>query len=182
MVWTRELKSLLKHSQFTEEDEESELNEYIAIEKPQETGNASLIPVNRNVWSYFLQEMMQAIFEAAGREKAFELDYLQIKNGQETSFQLKASFVSKVFSVQTPKEMRVLEWKFLEECMKVIFQAEFVSESALAKRPKSDGFYLSPGDGLWYKSGEALQNPSPRSKVLNEIESFFNNLKRTITI
>jgi hypothetical protein len=182
MVWARELKSLLKNSQLVEDGEESELEEYIGIERTFEGKSESLFPAKKKAWSYFLQELMQAIFEAAGRENAFELDYLQIKEGKETALKLKASFISKLFSVHAGKEMKMLEWGFLEDCMKTIFQADFVTELALESRPKLDGLYLSPGDGFWYKSGESLQNPSPRSKVLNEIESFFSNLKRTVAL
>jgi hypothetical protein len=182
MVWGRELKSLLKNSQLVDEGDESELEEYIGIEKPSEGKDVTLFPAKKNAWSYFLQELMQAIFEAAGREKAFELDYLQLKGGKETALKLKASFISKLFTIHAGKEMKVLEWKFLEDCMKIVFQADFVTELALESHPKSDGLYLSPGDGFWYKSGESLQNPSPRSKALNEIESFFSNLKRTAAL
>lgn len=182
MVWARELKILLNNSHLVDESDESELEEFIGIEKPAEEKDVLFFPAKKKAWSYFLQELMQAVFEAAGREKAFELDYLQIKGGKETPMKLKASFISKLFTIHSGKEMKVLEWKFLEDCMKIIFQADFVTELASETHPKSDGLYLSPGDGFWYKSGESLQNPSPRSKVLTEIESFFANLKRTVAL
>ncbi|WP_247235127.1 hypothetical protein [Telluribacter sp. SYSU D00476] len=182
-VWATELNSILTHSQYVEEAEDNELEEFIEVVLTQQGDAESGSPEDKETWAYFLQELMQAIYEAAGREKQFEMEYLRISNKKETCISLNASFVNKTFSVQLDKQPREqLAWKKLEDVMGTVFKAEFVPDQAYESRPNQDGVYLTTGDGLWYKLGESVLNPTPKSKVLTQIENLFDKLERRVTV
>jgi hypothetical protein len=178
-VWVPQLNALLTDSQYLEEAEENELEEFIEVQRTRQGQSDKGSPVDKETWSYSQQELMQAIFEAAGREKAFEMEYLRRENGQETTMELNASFVRKNFTLSLNRQSpRQLPWEQLEEVMATVFKADFLAEMASETRPAQAGTFLSVGDGLWYELGEAVVNPAPRSKVLHQIESLFKKLER----
>ncbi|GAB3181613.1 hypothetical protein [Telluribacter humicola] len=182
-VWVSELNSILTHSQYVQEAEENELEEFIEVVMTQQGDAESGSPEDKETWAYFLQELMQAIFEAAGRENQFEMEYLRINSQKETSISLNASFVNKTFSIQLDKQPREqMDWKKLEEVMGTVFKAEFMSDQATETRPTHEGTYITTGDGLWYKLGEAVLNPTPKSKVLPQIENLFDKLERRVAV
>ncbi|HEV7349551.1 hypothetical protein [Telluribacter sp.] len=182
-IWVAELNSTLTYSQYVEEAEENELEEFIEVQWSQEGETEKGSPVDKESWSYFLQELMQAIFEASGREKTFEMEYLRIEKGEETWMGFNASFITKTFTINNNKNTtQQLDWEQLEEVMGTVFKAEFVADEAMENRPSEPGTYLSVGDGLWYQLGASVLNPTPKSKVLPQIENLFERLERWVAV
>ena len=139
-----------------DEDQLSEDDEFwnVRIETPNAPSRQGR-PQHTDDWQYVVQELIQAIYEQAGRERPFELTYLQIRSSadaQET--RLTASFASRtiqVFTRQNQQERtRTLPWAILQRVMSAVYAPDYDPEEAQAKRPKQPGHWLNLGTDEWY--------------------------------
>ncbi|MGV3602089.1 MAG: hypothetical protein ACO1N1_12840 [Dyadobacter fermentans] len=178
-VWINEFKEIFESSKTIRKREESEYEDFIEIELEENGKYVTIYPVDKERWSYFLQEMMQAIFETGGREKPFELTYLDIDSEGKTTIDLKASFGKKEFTLsKNAGATRKLHWDQLQKIMDTVYKAEFVADNATETRPTKRGKYLTAGDGLWYQMGVAVLETTSKSKDLAKIEALFNTLAK----
>lgn len=178
-VWIKEFQDILSTSKIIRKREESEFEDFIEIELDENDKSVTIYPVDKERWSYFLQEMMQAIFETGGREKPFELTFLNISEEGKTAIDLKASFGKKEFTlIKNAGTARKLEWDQLQKIMDTIYKAEFVPDNASESKPSKKGKYITAGDGLWYEIGVAVLETTSKSKDLAKIEALFHTLSR----
>ncbi|PSL24355.1 hypothetical protein [Dyadobacter jiangsuensis] len=178
-VWINEFQDILASSKIIRKREESEFEDFIEIELDENDKRVTIYPVDKERWSYFLQEMMQAIFETGGREKPFELTYMDIDNDGKTTIDLKASFGKKEFTLsKNAGTARKLDWNQLQKIMDTIYKAEFVPDNASDSKPSKKGKYITAGDGLWYQIGVAVLETTSKSKDLAKIEALFNTLSK----
>ncbi|REA64170.1 hypothetical protein DSL64_01035 [Dyadobacter luteus] len=176
-LWIKEFDSIFSSSKIIRQREEEEYEDFIEIELEENGKRVTVYPVDKDRWNYFLQEFMQAIFEKAGREKAFELNYLSIDGADKTSIDLIASFASKEFSlVKNGEAAKPLKWSQLEKVMDTVYKAEFLEDNAAESKPTKNGTYISAGDGLWFQLGVAVVEPTSKSKELQKIEAIFKSL------
>jgi len=178
VVWQKELEKLLAKNSYKSGSKIKETEDYIELVFPNESGeDGSYFPTNTAEFEYFLQEIMQAIYEVAGREQPFKLEYRNIDRLGETITGCLAVFAERFFAVQRNAEPpKKLPWKWTQEVMGTVFMADFLMEDASREVPKFSGKYLSTGDGLWYEFGETLVEPAPDSGVLFRIEKLLNQL------
>lgn len=178
-VWVAEFRTIFQSSKIIRRREESEYEDFIEIELEENGKFVTIYPVDKERWSYFLQELMQAIFETAGREKPFELTYLDIDTDNKTTIDLKASFSKKEFTLsKNGGSLRKLEWGQLQKIMDTVYKAEFVADNASEGKPSKKGKYITAGDGLWYQMGVAVLETTSKSKDLAKIEALFNTLAK----
>lgn len=141
-------------------------------------------PADQAVWEYFLQELIQAIYEIAEREAPFQLMYKEIGQGNaEQEIFLEASFASRTITARKLTSLGTEEtvapaWKTLKGLMKTIYIPEFDYEKASVQEPQKKGKYLYTGDGLWFKFGESLLEPDTKSKSLPRLEESLKELFR----
>jgi len=177
-VWEKELEKLLSKNAYQAESNTKETEDYIELVFPNESGgDGSYLPTNITDFEYFLQEIMQAIYEVSGKEEPLKLEYRNIDRLGETITGCLAVFAERFFAVQRnngpPKK---LPWKWTQEVVGTVFMADFLMEDASHEVPKFSGKYLSMGDGLWYEFGETLVEPTPDSEVLPRIEKLLKEL------
>lgn len=177
-VWKKELEKVLSKNSYEAEIEVKETEDYIELVFPNGSGEStSYFPTKIADFEYFLQEIMQAIYEVSEREQPFKLEYRNIDRLSETITACQAVFAELNFTVQQndgpPKNMG---WKWTQEVMGTVFMADFLLEEASREVPKFSGKYLSLGDGLWYEFGETLVEPTPDSEVLPRIEKLLKQL------
>jgi hypothetical protein len=178
-IWIGEFQEILSASHIIRKREEKEFEDFVEIEFEEDGKRVTVYPVNKEKWAYFLQEFMQAIFEASGRENPFELTYLHMDENTETQIDLKASFAEKTFMLSKNRgSNQNLDWKELQRVMDTIYRAGFLEELALEKKPVKKGKYLSAGDGLWYQLGVAVVETTAKSKDLPKIEALFESLSK----
>ncbi|TDE17539.1 hypothetical protein [Dyadobacter psychrotolerans] len=178
-IWTKEFQNIFASSKIIRQREEKEFEDFIEIELEENEKDVTVYPVDKERWSYFLQEFMQAIFESGGREKPFELTYLNISEGTSKLVELKASFANKSFTVvKDGNAPESLNWTQLQKVMDTVYKAEFIEDNASEKKPSKNGSYITAGDGLWYQLGIAVVEPSAKSKELAKIESLFGSLSK----
>ncbi|CAG4998269.1 hypothetical protein DYBT9275_01966 [Dyadobacter sp. CECT 9275] len=177
-IWIKEFEKIFTSSKIIRQREEKEYEDFVEIELQEEEKRVTVYPVDRERWAYFIQEFMQAILEIAGREKPFELTYLQIGDNP-VQLDLKASFADKSFVIsKNSGRPAQLDWQQLQKILDTVYKAEFIPDEAATSKPKKDGKYISAGDGLWYQLGVAVVEVSGKSKDLPKIESLFNNLAK----
>jgi hypothetical protein len=176
-LWIEEFEQIFSSSKIVRQREEKEYEDFIEIELDENDKRVTIYPVDKERWTYFLQEFMQAIFENAGREKPFELNYLSIESGNRISVDLTASFARKEFSmIKNGGDSKKLEWSQLQKVMDTVYKAEFLEDNAVESKPTKNGAYISAGDGLWFQLGVAVVEPTSKSKELQKIEALFQSL------
>lgn len=123
-------------------------------------------------WNYTAQEVIQAIFEASGKEKAFEMDYKRNLDDQKTNLKFTASFLKREFSVVNldTKKTKILPWENLHNFLEVIFAADFRPDLIIDNDHKRKGQFINTGDELWYELGTSILDPNGGTKILKKIE------------
>ncbi|GAA4454677.1 hypothetical protein GCM10023189_21460 [Nibrella saemangeumensis] len=111
-------------------------------------------PTDRDTWTYLIQELIQAIYEAGGKERAFELTYLNRHKNEETELRLTASFAERTIKAESSQNRRTrsrsIPWSELPSLMETIYEVEYEPEEALYERPDSNGQFLNLGGDEWY--------------------------------
>jgi hypothetical protein len=181
-VWQLELRKMLEEQDLETELDITENDNFIEIELHPSSGQTErLYPDDQIRWDYFLQELIQAIYESAGRERSFEIEYRALQNDEELDLKVNARFSERVITVSRNNSAPMpLPWMWVKEIMGIVFKADFIEEEAQEDQPKLTGKYLSIGDGLWYKLGTAVAEPTSTSRVLPQIENLFESLSQEI--
>jgi hypothetical protein len=149
---------------------------FIAIE----TANSlSYVPRFLEFEENLVQELMQAIFEVAGKEYPLFLGF-QFKNINDlwNKYQGEISFANLNFTYSDSNEaVRTLsDWDKLQEIMNIIFIAEFITDKAIADLKNSQAFAIFPGDGFWYIAGDSLRKPNGNTSYFDTLESKLRDL------
>lgn len=177
--WAQVLESRLLPKNLSRKNRNTDNDNFIEIELKDAAGNVdNFFPVNIEDWDYFQHEMIQAVFEASGKEMPFELEYFEIEQNSELQMLFKASFTNRTLLLQlNDSEKKLLPWEKTQVIMQTIFTADFVEEEAMEDLPENDGKYLNIGDGLWYEFGKSILEPTPKSKILPKILKLLDQLR-----
>ncbi len=183
-VWRDELEKLFDKTKLVEnaiQDEESDLlyisvesnsNESISTEKGQ--------PKNVSDWQYLAQELLQAIYETSEKERPFELHILDTTSQGSREAVLTASFRSRNAQVKRvvdgKSSLRFYPWQDLPSLMEVLYAADWLTDIAANQKPKRNGLYVNPGDGLWYEWGKQIVEPGKGGKSLSKIKELIAGL------
>lgn len=138
------------------EDELDEEDDFWDITFEVDNGDKSQgKPAKPDDWQYLMQELIQATYEAVGRERPFELVYVSIGSQPgEQEVRLTASFAErtvKITSVENRREQtKMLPWSTLQHVMGQVYNNDYDPDDALLKRPKQEGQWLNLGTEEWY--------------------------------
>ncbi len=159
-IWTRHIQNCLEKSGLTDKSELLEQEEYWQIT----TEFAIGYPENVQVFEHLIQELQQAVLEAAGYEAPLNITFLRISESGSKEYHFQASFVSREFLMNGLPS----PWTELQPFLKDVFSGEFQPDQALQKDPKKKALYMNLGDGLWYELGKSyLIQPSLVQKYLD---------------
>jgi head-tail adaptor len=122
------------------------------------------VPEPIGEWEYLLQELTQAVYEAAQREHPLQIRYLQRSTqGEEYQLTLRVQFLDRTFMVTRHRQEQIQQynppWAEVKPLLSALYQLDYHREKAYPKMPQRPGQYIDPGDGLWYLCGQALTNP-----------------------
>lgn len=155
-VWLKELQRI---SKFQDSSPKTHLEEQEDFWEIQLADGAPFYPAQAPLWSAFLQEIQQAIFEVGGMEKPLHL--LLSRSGKEL-FQVHASFANRTLWYEYPNQVKQdLPWNKLNSLLREVYSGEFLYEDATQQLPAKPGMYLSLGDDWWFEVGKSYLN-SPR--------------------
>ncbi|GAB3996814.1 hypothetical protein GCM10028807_40370 [Spirosoma daeguense] len=112
-------------------------------------------PANADQWQYLTQELIQASYEAIGREHPFRLTFLDLNSRRtDTELHLTASFAERSVTLNTTlnrqERTRTVPWSSLQQIMSQVYKYDYDPEEALSKRPRRDGQWLNIGSEEWY--------------------------------
>lgn len=160
-AWQQALASLVRTTKLTplNEDELDEDDDFWEVTLTADDGaQTSGMPKNYEQWQYLIQELMQATYELAGRERPFEVVYLEPRRDAEFELTLTASFAERTVSVEAKQQgrsrLKTLPWKQLQPIMSTIYELDFDWQEAEQKRPRRDGAWLNLGTNEWQNVGQ----------------------------
>ncbi|AHM62528.1 hypothetical protein D770_21395 [Flammeovirgaceae bacterium 311] len=135
-------------------------------------------PADVSSWEYFLQEIMQAIYEVAQKEAPLALHYLEV-GGSDKSIEiwLNASFAERKANARQVglegagvADTRELSWPALKKLLKTVYMPDYDYENASELPPAEKGKHISTGEGLWFTFGESLLEPGANTNSLERLE------------
>ncbi len=183
--WREAIKTQIQKQSWPKKPELPDAGEPVLIIRLLDADNKEIFegsPADPSTWDYFLQELIQAIFEIGEKEAPFFLEYREISSGKgELAIQMEASFAQRTIvatKIQDGKEAGTAtpDWKELKQLMKVIYLPDYDYDQARVQEPKKRGKYLYTGEGLWFKFGEGLKEPNKNSDSLERLEKELKEL------
>ena len=162
-VWKSPLNDLLRSTQWLSNTAPDDTSLRVTVNDSDEQVTVGS-PRNPETWEYFLQEVVQAVYEAAQREQPLRIAYLALRKGSEpVEIHWKASFLLREFT-QTQRlgdrqAKKQLPWSQLRSLLQVWYVPDYHPEKAEKSTPRQKGQYIDPGDGNWYQLGKAVTNP-----------------------
>ena len=149
---------------------------FIAIEA---ANSSSYVPRFLEFEENLIQELMQAIFEVAGKEYPLFLGF-QFKdlNDSWNKYQGDMSFANLNFTYSDSNGAlaTISDWDKLQDLVNMIFIAEFITDKALEELKRSSAFAIFPGDGFWYIAGDSLRKPSGNTNYFDNLEMKLRDL------
>ena len=114
-------------------------------------------PLDTETFLYTAQELIQAIYEASGKEKPFQLSYLSYQRSGDCEVHVQGQFANRTVQLITVKNQqektRTLPWEQLRTLMSRVFARDYIPGEGTAKPPKRDGHYLDIGGNEWHDIG-----------------------------
>ena len=178
-VWRDEVEKLLNKTKVDKNKQPDEEADLLALAwESDQTIEGT--PQNLEDWYYLAQELLQAIYETSGKERAFELHLLDITSQEVKESILTASFQTRTAQIKKisggKSALRFYPWYELPHLMEVLYAPNWLSEGAHEQRPKRNGLYFSPGDGIWYEYGKQIVEPGKGAATLSKLKQFVNRL------
>ncbi|GAB3700545.1 hypothetical protein GCM10027592_27600 [Spirosoma flavus] len=155
-TWLESVDTLLSKTRLRQlnEDELGEDDDFWEITADKQ-GQQQGAPANADKWQYLVQELIQAAYEAIGREHPFHLTYLDLNSRRsDTELHLTASFVERnvriIRHLNRQEQTKTMPWTTLQQLMSQVYEHDYDPDDALLKRPKRDGQWLNLGGDEWY--------------------------------
>jgi hypothetical protein len=120
-------------------------------------------------WAHNLvQELLQASFEASGKEAQWMLTSILIEKGYtHTANVITASFLHRTIDVSNSKSAT---WQQGMALMQLLYTCDFDDKTLEKDELKRDGLYLSFDEKTFYKLGEGIRNPVGNKQLTNNIK------------
>lgn len=187
-VWRDALLAVWKSTQLVSEEKYAKPAENGLLLTAELTNGQQVTGVPEEIasWEYFLQELTQAVYEAAQRERPLRIRYLK-RSAQEEELQLiiTVHFLKRSLEIirQQGKQQgaRTLSWAEAKPLLSTLYQLDYATEGGHSKMPNRSGEYLDPGDGQWYQLGKETINPGKIDfveKLRQKLEYFDKSFSR----
>ncbi len=179
-VWLTEIEDFLVKTSYQHEI----LNDlYLKINDDKKT------PENLEEWQYFVQELVQAIYEKAAHSLPLLIRLRTVETGKNAdknapkngiTLALEPSFVERkvIASLKKNKEKHQvipISWEHFGLTLQKIYQLEYIEDKAREEEPQKNGFFIDNGQGFWYEEGKSFAGDI---KIINEVKLFLNkNIK-----
>lgn len=173
-VWRDTVEKLLARTQIEAVNEWDDDSDMLLLEWEQKDKTHKGQPNNLEEWLYLAQELVQAVYETAGRERAFELSVLDIQPQSTVQATLTGSFKTRTAQIKQvvngKSSVKFYPWEQLSPLMEALYAPDWFAEKAQPDKPKRAGLYLNPGDGLWYEWGKQIVEVGERTEALPKLK------------
>ncbi len=162
-VWKVALHELLHETRWVPETATNDSSLSATVTEPTKE-DIKGSPQNHSEWEYFLQEAVQAVHEAAQRERPLRLAYLTfLEAGGPIELRWEASFLHRRFTMLRvmgeKQQEQPVPWQQLRPLLQAWYVPDYHPEKAERGVLHQAGEYVDPGDGRWYQLGKAATNP-----------------------
>lgn len=127
---------------------------FLEVTIEQNETKTSGTPTHTDAFLYPVQELIQATYEAGGKEKPFELRYCHYRQQQDLELLVQAVFADRHLTLTVVEnrreDRRTLPWAMLKPLMGRVFAHDYDPAESLAKPPRRDGHFLNIGAAEWY--------------------------------
>lgn len=139
-VWVKELKADLSDIDLTKPKDTDPI--WIYVRNDYKEGNVSSL----EEWDFRLQEVIQAIYEEAGKELLLKIKFIYISGSKSEFYELNGSFAERTCKVNKKK----LAWQEMQSLLSKIFSLDFDTEPVTD--PKEDDLWIDPDGQSGYQS------------------------------
>lgn len=180
-VWIEEIKNKLNKSSWPKHSPKEDQPLILTLQDSQGS-HFKGIPANADAWEYFLQEMIQAIYESGKKEMPLVIKYMEITAGhEEIAITLQPIFSTRTleinYSSQTQeKSLKEIPWQELKKILKAVYIPDYDPAKAESKAPGKTGKYIDVGEGIWYKFGKGATDPGKENNSLERLEQLLKGL------
>ncbi len=129
-------------------------------------------PINDAPFDYFVQEIIQAIYEKNGKQDELKLVFKDINSNQSETHHLTISFYNRQATFDDGK----IDWEAAQEAIKKVFSFDYDDFNALQKEPVKKGFYVSTDASVWYRADSSIKN-FDGSSVTNALRKLVRELE-----
>lgn len=171
-VWCEALAQLWTKTHWNSTEEMSEAAENAVLITTTFTNGSQQqgVPSSLDGWEYLLQELTQAVYEAAQRERPLRIRYLERSSrGEEHQLTLTVRFRERKLEVVRQKDRQTQRsnppWTEVKPLLTTLYQLDYDGEQARTKMPNHPGKFLDPGDNHWYALGQQVTNPGQRNHL-----------------
>jgi hypothetical protein len=149
---------------------------YLVIRLSDGQKNLTGTPRRRAEAEFRVQEVIQGIYETAGKESPLQV-YLLKKNKEiSQSLSLTVSFAKREATLEAGERKQIsTDWQQIQAWMELVFGLEYLPEKA-TDAPQTTGLYIDPGEGIWYEWGRAVKAVGGKKETLAELEKLFSGL------
>lgn len=126
-------------------------------------------PKSVDEFEFFVQELIQAIYEVSGKQPSLVLRILQnAADGKKTEYNLSISFFERKALLSGGNRVgQEVGWRKAQKALESVFRFDLSPVSD--KSPKKEGVFIDPGEGFWYRVVEkkgARGGDGPGGKVM----------------
>ena len=164
-VWNTALSELLEQTTLrSEKSVTQEQDSLIVTFTDADEKIATGVPDDIPRWNYQLQELVQAVYEAAQRERPLRIRYLDIDQGSAPrEVTIDITFLHRRFTVTSSRTSQgcpqKLPWDRAHSLLESLYLPDYHSEQSSGNYPRQPGQYIDPGDENWYQLGRSVVNP-----------------------
>jgi hypothetical protein len=140
----------------------------------------NLIPAEERSWEPFLQEVIQAAFEQAGKEEPLSIRYLSVKGNISVRKEMTLSFSNRMVTIvvdqgKGDKIEKTRSWQSGQKLMKNIYILDYPEDGGTAKTPRTEGHFIDIGDGKWYDLDKDVESPTNRRDLVSELQAILEH-------
>jgi hypothetical protein len=139
-------------------------------------------PQNLGPWDYFLQELIQAVYETAGKEAPLQLQFRKVNpSGTVHEARVMVQFRDRQVKVFISKgnpepPSHIIAWEAMGHALHALYMLEPDDEKASQTAPERPGYFFESGTGLWFEPGKSAADPSPQNKFSRSVIQFMDQL------
>lgn len=161
-VWEAEIESLLAKTEARNSTRDQEILLKRAGDK--------FAPRNYKEWNLLIQDLIQAVFETAGKEKEWQMDLQIIKNGKKDLQKMTVYFAKREIDFAFGSNIK-MDWQRAKKFMELIYLGDFDETKSTNQIPEKEGSYLCFDQINWYKLGHSIANPHGNKAYLGKLEA-----------
>lgn len=155
-IWADHLLKLFEDVQLQDESDDETHYIHMAI------GNRKPgLVLDIDFWDYELQEIVQAVYEAADREKPLEMNFLVTDGNSRQKVDITASFKNRQCWINSDQ---YIPWEACRKIMSLTFNEEYEADGL--KKPNNDGVWVDFDNmGIYYH----IPNKATESELIDLI-------------